>query len=167
MENVSFMVSAVNLLLVSVIPIGFIGGMIWLQIYLSRLESRWPGLILPALSFGMTLLTVLSLVLFTTRTTTVGEANVILHTEQITPFSEHEEKLFAQSPPQPVETYTYSTRLADSGTIGFSIGVFVSVFFMGLFPTVLFLTIYFICRSKIKKRFSQSDINRMSVQDLG
>ena len=28
-----------------------VGGVVWLQIYLSKRESRWPGLILPLLSF--------------------------------------------------------------------------------------------------------------------
>lgn len=38
-------------------------GSVLLQLWLSRRESRWPGLVLPALSFLLTLLIPLSLVL--------------------------------------------------------------------------------------------------------
>lgn len=39
----------------------FLAGMIFLQVYLSRMERRWPGLILPMCSLAYALLVVFSL----------------------------------------------------------------------------------------------------------
>lgn len=40
----------------------FFGGMVALQLFLSRREARWPGLILPLFTFCLSLLPVLSIV---------------------------------------------------------------------------------------------------------
>ncbi len=42
----------------------FIPGGIWLQIFLSRRDSKWFGLILPFISFACSLLTVFNLVAY-------------------------------------------------------------------------------------------------------
>lgn len=44
-----------------VILLGLLVGGIFLQIYLSRQESRWPGLVLPVLTFLCSLINVLSI----------------------------------------------------------------------------------------------------------
>ena len=41
-----------------------LAGVIVLQVYLSRRAGRWPGLILPILSFGLSLVIVLSAMVF-------------------------------------------------------------------------------------------------------
>ena len=42
----------------------FIAGVIWLQLFLSKKSNKWLGLILPAISFAFSFLTVLNIAVF-------------------------------------------------------------------------------------------------------
>lgn len=55
-------VTALNLFLI----VAIIAAVIWFQVKLSRKKSRWPGLIMPILSFLFSLLIVLGMVAFDT-----------------------------------------------------------------------------------------------------
>jgi len=48
----------------SLILLVFIGGGIWLQIFLSKKESKWFGLILPFITFAYSLLMVFSIAMY-------------------------------------------------------------------------------------------------------
>ncbi|MCL2002512.1 MAG: hypothetical protein FWG72_00715 [Oscillospiraceae bacterium] len=47
-----------------IVLLALFAGVIWLQTVLSKKESKWPGLILPGISLGFSLLLVLGLLLF-------------------------------------------------------------------------------------------------------
>lgn len=45
-----------------IIVLAFFAGVVWLQVYLSKRESKWPGLVLPIISFLFSLLYPLNMV---------------------------------------------------------------------------------------------------------
>lgn len=111
------------------------GGIV-LQIFLSKKESKWAGLILPIISFSISLMVLLGVVLFSavTGTTTLTENGEIV--EQTV------------------------TQIGDMSTI---IASSVYIFMLYNIPTAILLAIYAACRGKHKR---QRDLEKMRVQDL-
>ena len=111
-------------------------GIIILQIFLSKKENKWLGLILPFVSFIISLMVLLGVLLFSastgTMTTTVDGEIVEQATRQIT---------------------TTSSIIASA----------VYVFLLFNVPTGVLLAIYAACRGKHNKKRA---IEKMSVQDL-
>jgi hypothetical protein len=122
----------VTVLFLLIVPIG---GII-LQIFLSKKESKWPGLILPIISFAFSLMVLSGNLLFSvhTGTTTLMENGEVI--EQTT------------------------TQVVDDTMI---IVTSVYVFVLYNIPTVVLLAIYTACRGKRKR---QRDLEKMTVQDL-
>lgn len=122
----------ITILLVLILGVGGI----WLQIFLSKKESKWAGLILPFISFGISLMPLLGVLLFSankgTMTTAVNGEIVEQTTEQI-------------------------------ASISSIIGSSVYIFILYNIPTVILLVIYAACRGK---RNRQRALEKMSVQDL-
>jgi len=112
-------------------------GVIMLQIFLSKKESRWPGLVMPCISFAVALLAVLSVLLFTAVTSTTGYYD--------------ENGVFIE---QAV------TQITETSTVVISV---VYVFMLYNIPTGILIAIYAACRGKRKK---QRELEKMSVQDL-
>ncbi len=50
-----------RIIIVLLVPLAILAGGVLLQIFLSRRESRWPGLVLPLLTFLLSLLNVLNI----------------------------------------------------------------------------------------------------------
>jgi len=115
----------------------FCGGAIALQIFLSKRESKWPGLVMPVISFIFATLVALSIVLFTAQTATSG-----YYTET--------GEFIVQSVRQMVDP---SSIIASA----------VYVFLIYNIPTAVLAAIYAACRSKRNK---QRELEKMSVQDL-
>ena len=115
-------------------------GLIVLQVYLSKKESRWPGLILPFINLAVTILIALGLILFSVSTST----------STVTETINGEEVAVSQTDTQAVDT---------SPVI---IGALFTFLQLNI-PTVVFLIIYFACRSKYSK---QKALQKMSAQDL-
>jgi len=135
MESQAVAVSGFLIILLAVCA-----GVIWLQIFLSKRESRWPGLILPGISFLASLIGVigiaaLSAVRTTTSTQLFTENGVVV--EQFSTW-------ITGSPASVVWTVLY-------------------VFLLCNIPTGVLLAVYAACRSKRKKL---RDLGKMSVQDL-
>ena len=134
MESAAFAISGI---LIFLLLIG--AGIIVLQIFLSKGEKKWPGLILPGISFGISLLTGLGVVLFTVQTTESGyiteEGEYIMETV---------------------------TQIMDPSATILSA---VYIFLIYNIPTVILLAIYAVCREKRKKQRAL-EIEKMSVQDL-
>jgi len=167
----------ISLLLMIIIPLAFMAGIIILQIYLSKRESKWPGLILPTISFTLSLLPVLAFLLFgIARATTIGtpqdfilaERNAIQRVEAYR--LEEYRRITGNEPSMPVATpFPVATayHLHDQGAITHSSSIsIVATFFTLLYsilPTAVLLIIYAVCRSK---RRTQLALNRMSLQDL-
>lgn len=49
-----------NFLLFILFVLAILAGIVWLQIFLSKKDDKWPGLILPAITFGCSLLVIFS-----------------------------------------------------------------------------------------------------------
>ena len=111
-------------------------GEIVLQIFLAKKESKWAGLILPIISFGISLLAALSILLFSVNTATMTQTANGEIVEQTV------------------------TQINDTSSI--IVGA-IAVFAYCNVPTVILLVIYTACRGKRKR---QRDLEKMSVQDL-
>lgn len=101
--------------IVLIYTLALLAGVIFLQIYLSKRESKWPGLVLPIVSF-----------------------------------------LFGAFYPL--------NMMAPSGGVnaGF-IFQMIMVWLLGNIPTIIFLAIYFGCRSK---QHRNNQLDKMNIQDL-
>ena len=107
MRNVS-----ITLWLLLLFQLFLLIGAVLLQRYLSKRESRWPGLVLP----GMTSLYALAMAL--------------------------------------------SATVSDGG---FPWGPALAAFLLCNIPTVILLTIYALCREKLRKR---NELEKMNIHDL-
>ncbi len=129
-------------LIVLIILIAITGGVIYLQIQLSRHRASWPGLLLPLGSFLLSLLVLLGIASFTAVTHTTVEIEMdggqhLLPSEETT-------------------RETTSSNLPNPFLLLFT-------FLMYNIPTFILLGIYYIQRGQIK---TKSQLERMSIQDL-
>ena len=132
MENVAVMILFTLVLLVGVVA---------LQVFLSRRESKWLGLILPGVSLLIALMMSLGFILYTPYTVeTSGGVEV-------------DGVVIEQSAP---------TREVI-GDPGFIVTHALSSFAMFNIPTIILLGIHFACREKQKKA---NAVQKMSIQDL-
>jgi len=122
-------------------------GIILLQIFLSKKENKWLGLILPIISFCISLIAVLNIAAYTTNTVTgvlqVTDENGVVIQEEVVPE--------APSTTQPIQNIP---------SLIFTVG---AVLLLYNIPTVVLLAIYFGCREKQRKRKA---LDKMQAQDL-
>jgi hypothetical protein len=118
-------------------------GVIILQIFLSRKENKWAGLILPLISFLISLTVVTGLLLFTS--VTVTESRTVMENGEV----------MEQAVPQPPTQQT-----ADAGALILT-GTY--IFLLYNIPTAALLAAYAAGRGKLKRRRA---LEKMSVQDL-
>jgi hypothetical protein len=111
-------------------------GVIWLQIFLSKKERKWAGLMLPIISFGISVIVLMGNLFFSavTGTATLMEDGKII--EQTT------------------------TQLAQAPAV---MGAAFYVFLLFNIPTGVLLAIYASCQGKHKRRH---DLDKMTVQDI-
>jgi len=114
----------------------FCAGVVVFQIFLSKKESKWAGLILPIISFGISLLAALSVLLFSVDTGTMTQTVNGEIVEQTV------------------------TQINDSSSI--IVGAVIAFAYSNI-PTGVLLAIYAACRGK---RNRQRALEKMSVQDL-
>lgn len=126
-----------RILTVFVILLALGAGIIILQIYLSKQESKWAGLILPIVSFGLTVFVALGAYLFSFNALT----------ETLTVNGEIVERTI--------------TQINNESAI---IMAAVYTFLLFNIPTAILLAVYAACRGKRNKRQA---LDRMSAQDLG
>ena len=134
MEHTTMAVSVVL-----VFMLGILAGLVVLQLFLSKKESKWPGLVLPIISFGVSVMAALGVVLFSAVT---GTVTVDVDGEEM------------------VEQVVTVTQITDPATV--IIGA-IYVFLLYNIPTAVLTAIYVACRSKRNK---QRALEKMSVQDL-
>ena len=108
----------------------------WLQVFLSKRDGKWPGLILPILSFLISLSILLAGILFSVATV---EETVMVNGEIINQHIHH---------------------TADASAI---VTRSIFLFFICNIPTIVLLAIYAACRSK---RERQRALEKMAVHDL-
>lgn len=128
-----------NMLLLAAV----LAGVIALEVWLSRRKSRWPGLVMPIISFVLSLLLVFGFVAFSSASATSelqvadAETGEIIHQEQ------REEG---------VSDWT----LGDTVQLGV-------LLLVGNIPTFVLLGTYYIGREKLRR---DKLLEKMHIQDL-
>ena len=141
-----------------VISLAIFGGIIVLQVFLSKKESKWPGLILPGICLLISLTVVMSILLFmvvSPITTTTFE-----YLDTIPAGSPVGERIYT------TDVYVLTVEQIVMTTPTPAIPVIinaVNIFLLFNIPTLLLLCIYAACRSSRKR---QRDLGKMSIQDL-
>lgn len=133
------LVTLLNTLIIAAVFVGIIA----LEVWLSRRKSRWPGLILPAVTLVLSLLMVLGFAAFS-RGGATAEMQVI---DQETGEIVYQE--------QTVETEPDWT-LGDAAQLGV-------VLLVGNIPTFVLLGTYYIGREKLHR---EKMLEKMNIQDL-
>lgn len=136
------------------------GIFIVLQIFLSRTESKVPGLILPILSFGFSLLIVLSVASWVSpgdqSTYTIEESVEVEENDETEEAVSVDEGVFIFGSEMEEET-NQRPNLAD-GIISA-----VTIFLVSNIPTMIFSVIYFVTRKKMNE---YKKIDRTRIHDL-
>ena len=135
----SIIVTLLNTLIIAAVFVGIIA----LEVWLSRRRSRWPGLILPAVTLVLSLLMVLSFAAFS-RGGATAEMQVI---------NQETGEIVYQE--QTVETEPDWT-LGDAAQLGV-------VLLVGNIPTFVLLGTYYIGREKLRR---EKMLEKMNIQDL-
>lgn len=135
-------------LLFIAIAAALFAGSIVLQIYFSRMESRWPGLILPILSFVLSVVLSLGLAVYSVSTRT---------------------EYFSYSPDPSVgaetgEVIQEVTPVELPGATGDIMVMAVPLFLLANIPTLIYVAIYCGERGKYRRR---RQVEHMNIQDLG
>ena len=152
---------AIRAMILLIIPLGIIAGMIILQVHLSKFESKWPGLILPIISFGLSVLAILGLMLYSVVGYEFGPTQVRTYSLYEVEIGQAETDLLLPS----TEVGTMAEVSYSQPSTGSAVMALSLFYFLVLnIPTVVLLLIYGICRDKRKRLLA---LNKMSVQDLG
>ena len=123
-------------------------GIILLQVYLSKQESKWPGLILPAITFVLSVVVVLSMAVYTVSGVGTATTWELIDGEWVL-----------------IEQYDIPPEIPGAGVerIPGATGRTVFIFLLMNIPTAILLVIYKAVRGRHARR---RDIEKMSVQDL-
>lgn len=135
----SIIVTLLNTLIIAAVFVGIIA----LEVWLSRRKSRWPGLIMPAITFVVSLFLALGVMLFSVG----GAATEVQVVDEETGEVVYQE--------QTVETEQDWT-LGDAAQLGL-------VLLVGNIPTFVLLGAYYIGREKLRR---EKLLEKMNIQDL-
>jgi len=124
------------------------GGLIILQIFLSKSGSKVAGLILPILSFVMAIVISLAIPAFSM----FNQASTVTYSDSDSFYIEDE---------MIVEEFVEDESSGSTGIVGVAFS-FIIVFIITNIPTAVYLAIYFGCRPKKQK----IQLDKMSIQDL-
>lgn len=113
-------------------------GIIFLQIFLSKRDGKWYGLILPAISLIVSLLLVISIVAYT-------NIGIATHSE---------------SNEEGITSFEIEDTTPAFGSV---VGQVVVTFLLSNILTAVLIAIYAACREKRKRRI---EIEKMQIQDL-
>ena len=155
--------------IIMVFMLGFFALFIILQIFLSKKESKWPGLVLPLISFSLSLLLVFliaaySIVQTDLQNITVYYDTVIIQLDEI--YETHTARAVELEEMRAERLTIMETNMQEADT-SFGMMHLLRVLFIFLplnIPTAVFLIIYVVCRPKQK---NQRALQMMSLQDLG
>lgn len=135
----SIIVTLLNTLIIAAVFVGIIA----LEVWLSRRKSRWPGLVMPAVTFVVSLFLALGVALFSVG----GAATEVQVVDEETGEVVYQE--------QTVETEQDWT-LGDTAQLGL-------VLLVGNIPTFVLLGAYYIGREKLRR---EKMLEKMNIQDL-
>jgi len=129
-----------NTFIVLILFIIIIGGIIALQIFLSKKKNKWLGLILPLIFLIFSLIATMSIPIFSTFTVTeqsISQGGKIVNSV--------------------IDSTTDQADLSSAIFMG------IIVFLLYNIPTVILLSIYFACRETLKRK---NELEKMNIQDL-
>lgn len=143
-----------NLFIFMIVLLPFIIGLVVLQINLSKKRNKWLGLVLPFICFLFSILTISNMYLFSTvKTVTVTETTSITETTSTNESMENGTVIESEAiGPQQLKP-----------SVGEMLLSVVPVFIITNIPTIIFITIYFSCREKLK---NNKELEKMNIQDL-
>ena len=121
-----------------------VAAVIALQVFLSRRKAWWPGLVMPVLSFLMSLLIVVGNFVFLSLSSTVSGTQVV------------DEQTGA------VVYQAQQVQQAHDWTVGDTAQMGVLLLVSNL-PTIVLLAVYFLCRRSLKHK---KQLDKMNIQDL-
>ncbi|WP_313339682.1 hypothetical protein [Sedimentibacter sp.] len=130
-----------NSSIITIVFLLFLVGIVLLQIFLSKKRNKWLGLVIPLICFIFSLISVLSIPMYTTLSTTIRtetDSGVLIEEVQV------EDSI-------------------EKPSIGKMLAMTTPVFLVSNIPTIILLAIYFACRENIKRK---SELEKMNVQDL-
>jgi len=168
----------INALIVLALFLGICAGIIALQVFLSKKDSKWLGLILPAIPFGLSMLVIINLVAFMPIQSDASVVSMIDHerdafetldeirarnfelAEELERAAEIEELLIERLG---IMEYTIVTHTVAASSLPMILMRTAFIFLALNIPTGILLAIYASCRGTRNRR---RDLDRMSVQDL-
>ena len=127
----------------SLLAVAVLAGVIVFEVWLSRRQSRWPGLIMPILSFALSLLLVLGFVAFS-----AGSATSELQVSD----AETGEIVYQEQRVEEVSDWT----LGDTVQVGL-------LLLIANIPTLVLLGVYYAGREKLRR---DKLLEKMNIQDL-
>ncbi len=131
-----------NSIIAMIFILSLLGGSVWLQIFLSKKQNKWLGLIIPLICFMFSIMAILGMALFQNVGTSPGN----LH----------------GSPAPGSHGMGEGAESWKPGVIQIIASV-TPVFLIFNIPTIIFLAIYYACREKMKLR---DELDKMNIQDL-
>jgi hypothetical protein len=154
----------VNLLVVVLLMFGLFGGSIILQIFLSKKASKWPGLVLPGITFFLSILTILVIVLNVGGSFRTVDQSVV-GTPDGKRFVVNEVNSSNQDGNGDSSTKDVFVLTNGERNNGFMSIIFPCVFYLFLIniPTAIYLAIYYGVRGKRKQ---QKELDKMKSLDL-
>lgn len=129
----------INILL----AVAVLAGVIVFEVWLSRRQSRWPGLIMPILSFALSLLLVFGFVAFSAGSATSGLQVSDAETGEI---------VYQEQRVEEVSDWT----LGDTVQVGL-------LLLIANIPTLVLLGVYYASREKLRR---DKLLEKMNIQDL-
>ena len=169
---VNMIPNLINMAIVLAFFLGFGAGIILLQVHLSRLKSKWPGIILPVISFGMALVVLAGFALFAINTVETHETRTrdFVHISQMQleeirgNYTIETDELRRQRLAEQEEIITQ--RLNETPP-GVSLNIYfarvILMFAIFNIPTAVLIAVYAVCRRKLN---TQTDVKKMTVLDL-
>ena len=154
-------VSVIIALFISIIVIG---GVCLFQIVLSKTESKFPGLILPIISFGFSLIMLVGVISFYSYETTsyTTESSEIESSEAFIEESEEEDSEEIVEMEEGVSIFE-SEEEAESAVAGNPLLTSILLFVLFNIPTVILILIYIATRKRVDKN---RQIDQTRIQDL-
>ena len=135
----SIIVTLLNTLIIAAVFVGIIA----LEVWLSRRKSRWPGLVMPAVTFVVSLFLALGVALFSV----CGAATEVQVVDEETGEVVYQEQTVEAEP---------DWALGDAAQLGL-------VLLVGNIPTFVLLGAYYIGREKLRR---EKLLEKMNIQDL-
>ncbi|WP_373164460.1 hypothetical protein [Agathobaculum sp. Marseille-P7918] len=140
LDTMSIVVTAINLCLWLAILVGLIA----LQAWLSRRKAWWPGLVMPVLSFLMSLLIVVGNFVFLSQSSMVSGTQVV---DEQTGAVVYQAQQVQQA---------HDWAAGDTARLGV-------LLLVSNIPTIVLLAVYFLCRRSQKHK---KQLDKMNIQDL-